>query len=420
MDKFYISTFFIFITNNCNLKCLGCMQSCDRIKEPYYMTKQELIECLKILQKKNFTIQGNPVRTIHLTGGDPLTHPQWKEFCQLIHEYVPNLYIDISTNGLLLNQLSDEELKYLNTEYKITFQLSIYPDINLLKMYKNIMQRFKKLNIFFTFDGESHFFFSKQDKTGNILKQSRDYSQNCKQILDNQTHVIFYKGKIYSCWKDINILQRENHLNDDGYILNDDTPTELIQNKKHYYCDVCKYNNSSGGEEFILWQHHSKNAEEVFNSNLKELFIYNYPLYYSLQHDCKKKLDVVHDELFQKFLSQNQKHYVNTRFLNGKGDIFIPFSKEIPFDEKFLFLNNMKDINQYNIYLISINNSQEVEDKAYNAFLPFNKGSQLNVYLLKASSLYNAYKTFLDNSYLSNKFIIDIEQNNFELLPLQN
>ena len=33
---------YIEITNNCNLKCLGCMQSCDRITNPYYMSIKEL------------------------------------------------------------------------------------------------------------------------------------------------------------------------------------------------------------------------------------------------------------------------------------------------------------------------------------------------------------------------------------------
>ena len=413
------NTLFIFITNNCNLKCLGCMQSCDRITNPYYMSIQELEECLKILQKRQFTVHGHTITTIHLTGGDPLTHPQWKLFCKLIHEYVPNMLIDISTNGLLLNKLTDNELKQLDSEYRVTFQLSIYSDINLLNMYKKIINRLNNLQIRFTFEGGSHFFFSKQEKTTDREDPNKGYQERCKKMLDEQDHVILYKGKIYSCWKDINIQQREEHLNDDGILFNLETSTELIQNKKHYYCDICKYHNGSGGEEFILWQHHHKKAEEIFNYNLKELYINNYPLYYSLQHDCKKNLEVLQDELFQKFLPENQKYYTNIRFLNGKGDIFIPFTNNISIQLKN-FLNNIQDIEHYNIYLISIKSSPENEEKVYNMFLPFNRGEKLNNYFLKANNLFDAYKTFLNNSYLSNKFIIDIEQNNFELLPLQN
>lgn len=412
------STFFIFITNNCNLKCLGCMQSCDRITNPYYMSSQELIKCLKILQKKKFVINGSPVETIHLTGGDPLTHPNWIAFCKIVHSYLPDICIDVSTNGLLLNKYSDEELISLTSKYNVTFQLSIYADINLLQMYKRIIERFTSLNIPFSFKGSSHFFFSKQDKTTEKINPARDYGENCYQMLSHQNHVIFYQGKIYSCWKDINILQKEKHLIDDAYEFNEATPVELIQNKKHYYCDICRCHNGSGGEEFILWDHHNKNANEIFNFNLKELFINNYSLYYSLQHKCTKHIEVLKDELFQKYLPENQKYYANTRFLNGKGDIFIPFSNEIPYQLK-QFLNNISNIDNYNIYFVSINNSSETEEKIYNMFLPYNKGEKLNNYHLKANNLFHAYNTFLNNSYLQNKFIIDINQKNLQLLPLQ-
>ena len=107
MDDYFRSTLFIFITNNCNLKCLGCMQSCDRITNPYYITIQELEEYLKILQTKTYTVNNIPVKTIHLTGGDPLTHPNFIELCELTHRYLPNMCIDISTNGLYLNKFSD-------------------------------------------------------------------------------------------------------------------------------------------------------------------------------------------------------------------------------------------------------------------------------------------------------------------------
>lgn len=411
------ATFFLFITNNCNLKCLGCMQSCDRITNPYYMSIKELEECLTTLSSKDFTINNKKITTIHLTGGDPLTHPEWKNFCRLIHQYLPYVNIDISTNGLLLNKISDQELINLYQKYQVHFQLSLYADKNLLLMYKKIIQRFKKLNIHLTIGGNSHFFFSKQEKT--ITKKDNDgYTIDCYNVLSKQNYVIFYKGKVYSCWKDINILQKENHLIDDAYTLNTQTTKELIQNKSHYYCNICKSNNGAGGQEFILWQHHSQFAEEVFNSNLKELFVYNYQLYYQLQHDCKKHIEILSDELFQQFLSKEQKYYTDIRFLKGNGDILIPFSNNFPMKKLLLFLNNTKDIDKYNIYFISIKAESKIEEKVYSNFLPFYPGSKLNSYFLKANNLFDAYKTFLNNSYLSNKFVIDIEQNIFELLPL--
>lgn len=422
MDDYSRSTLFIFITNNCNLKCLGCMQSCDRITNPYYITIQELEKYLKILQTKTYTVNNIPVKTIHLTGGDPLTHPNFIELCELTHRYLPNMCIDISTNGLYLNKFSDLQLESLNKNCNnhIHFQLSMYPTEQLLAMYKKIINRLSKLNISFNFGGSSHFFFSKQNPTNFNCNKGNGYNPECYNMLLNQTHTILYKGKIYSCWKDINFLQRkEKYQNeDDAYVLSIDTPTELLQNKKHYYCNNCKHSSGSGGEEFILWQHHNKQAKKIFKHNLKEIYVRDYPLYYSLQHDCKKHLKVLKDELFQKYLSENEKRYANTRFLNGKGDIFIPFDKEISPQVK-QYLENLLDIQQYNVYLISINASNNIQEKTYSMFMPYDKNGKLNNYFLKANNLFDAYKTFLNNSYLSNKFIIDIEQDNIKMLPIK-
>ena len=135
------------------------MQSCDRIIEPYYMSLSELKQYLKYISSKDFVINGKPINTIHLTGGDPLTHPQWKDFCEIIHQYLPKMKIAISTNGLFLSKISDEELIELNQKYDIEFQFSIYADKNLLTMYKKILKRLNKLNIHFAMTIAGHLLY---------------------------------------------------------------------------------------------------------------------------------------------------------------------------------------------------------------------------------------------------------------------
>ncbi len=421
MRQIHESTLFIFITNNCNLKCLGCMNSCDRTTNPYYMSIEELENNLKILQKQNFTINNAKIKLIHLTGGDPLTHPQIINFCTLIHEYLPDNHIVISTNGLFLNKMTDTQLIELHFKYKVIFQLSIYADINLLKMYKKIKQRFDRLKIQIHFDGNSHFYFSKQDKfnyTTNKHRGDEDFSK-CQIKMMNQDHVILYKGKLYSCWKEINIIQKENDAtinNDDNQKFNEATSNELMPNKKHYYCGICKYYVGSGGYEYILWQHHNKNADKVFDLSLRDLFIYDYPLYYDLQHNCKHYKEILQDELFLQYYPEEQKKYTDIRFFNGKGDVFVPFKKNISY-EFTKFLSNIDNLEQYNFYFVSINNLPETETDVYNSYCPFGV-QKIKSYFLKADNILQAYNTFLNNSYLSNKFVIDIEKDNLKLLPL--
>lgn len=396
------------ITNYCNLKCLGCMQSCDRNKNPYYITLEELQQYLSVIKTNTLTVNGTPVSTIHLTGGDPLTHPQFLDICELIKQVLPDFQIDVSTNGLFLQQFSDEDLLHLNS-LKVTFQLSLYPNTALLNMYETIKARFNRLNIYFTFGGMGHFYFSKQEITTPYANEHRDYSEQCSNMLSNQNHAILYKGNIYSCWKDVNLLQRESHPNHGALdIFSINSQQELIENKKHYFCDVCKRHNGSGGEEYMFWKHHYKNPELVFSTNFKDLFIYHYDVYYELRHQCPDWKEILSNELFLEHLPKEQQRYAFTRFLNGEADIFIPFSQEIPpFLKEFLHQN--PNIKKYNIYLVSINNSPEVEESAYMQYTPYDFGSDFNVYFLKATSMYKAYQTFLQNSYLPTKLILNLD-----------
>jgi MoaA/NifB/PqqE/SkfB family radical SAM enzyme len=115
------NTLFIFVTNNCNLKCAGCMQSCDRIKDPYYIDLNELKEYLLEIKKRDLTVNGAPIGTIHLTGGDPLTHPKFIDLCVLVKQILPNYNLDVSTNGLFLKKMRDQQLIYLRDYCNITF-----------------------------------------------------------------------------------------------------------------------------------------------------------------------------------------------------------------------------------------------------------------------------------------------------------
>ncbi len=93
----------------------------------------------------------------------------------------------------------------------------------------------------------------------------------------------------------------------------------------------------------------------------------------------------------------------------GKGDIFIPFSNYIPEGLKE-FLCQINDIKYYNVYFISISNNKEIEDKTYSLFTPFFDEVGFNSCFLKANSLYGAYSVFLQNSYLDNKYFIDLNK----------
>ena len=415
------SSLFIFITNNCNLKCLGCMQSCDRIKDPYYLSLKDLEEQLLIIKEKKLVVNNLLIDTIHLTGGDPLTHHDFIDMCKLVHKILPEYNLDVSTNGILLNKLTDEELLYLENELKVKFQLSIYPHPSLFKMYEKLKDRFKKLNLYISFFGGSHFFFSKQSLCNSKTSiPERGYCNRCIDKINSQSHVILYKGNLYSCWNDINFLQIDEHPNHNPLKLIDTKENQNVQQiNKHYFCNLCEKNNGAGGAEFMVWQHHNKNADIVFKTNYNDLYVNNYDIYYQLQEGNQDYIPLLSNPFFQENLPEDQKYYANTRYLDGKGDIFIPFDDFIPCELRDI-LKAQKNIIDYNLYFVSICNnkinSKKIEEEIFSIFGPYRHDQIIKTYFLKANDLYGAYKVFLKNSYLKEKYILDVKT--FELTKL--
>lgn len=415
-------TLFLMITNNCNLKCAGCMQGCDRTTNPFYVNFNDLKNYLEIIKEKQPLINQLPINNIHVTGGDPLTHPDFNKIWELVKELFPNCCLNLSTNGLFLKKYSDQELINLFQQSNITIQLSIYPTTSFLKMCKNIKERLTRLNIFCNFIGGAHFYFCKQDKTNiNPINKQKGYTISCQKNLNQQNYVTLINDRIYGCQRSVNYTsQNEIIMNDSIKVLDLKYNQETIQNFNTNFCKICENSNVSSGGNYLLWRHHYKNADFIFQHNFKDLFINYYDIFYDLQYNYPLNYkEIITDQLFQDNLIKDQQRFVNTRFLTGKGDIFIPIeSKKILTDDLKNYLNNFKNIIEYNLYFISINNNNEIENILYDSYPSFNPTINLNSYLLKASNLFNAYKTFYKNSCLNNKFILNQNNQKFEIIPL--
>jgi len=111
------------ITNNCNKNCSNCSRMYSRIdKRIWNMSIDDykyVISCITEKDRKNF-------RKIIITGGEPILHPQFKIFINLMRKDFPKAELNIQTNGRLIQ-------RYLNVLYNIkNFKLSVsyYPGWN--------------------------------------------------------------------------------------------------------------------------------------------------------------------------------------------------------------------------------------------------------------------------------------------------
>ncbi len=103
------------ITDQCNLSCSHCLFDCS----PKDTAKMSLLD-FRTWFSQAFDLGA---RTFFLTGGEPLIHSEFQEFCRVITDKSPENNLVILTNGLLTDRYLDF-FKSLPAE-RLHFQVSI-------------------------------------------------------------------------------------------------------------------------------------------------------------------------------------------------------------------------------------------------------------------------------------------------------
>lgn len=414
MENFKPSSILLLITNDCNLKCIGCIHGCDIISEKYYISLKDLEIQLKILKEKNFQLNKQPIKIFRITGGEPFLHPYLIEICKLIKNYFPNNHLEIATNGILLNKYSKQKLIELKT-LNCSIQFSLYPFIdNAPEFYKKIFQQLDKLKIKYNIE-KTHFYFNKSTIKQEFLNEKIN-TMSCKQSFLINNFVMLYKNQLFPCGKNILL---NNAINKIGITVtelpdNQDLINLLYNDNINIFCKNCLNNiKQSEGNDWVLWQpKNKKNIKKILTSTLCELYCNDYELYYDLAHNCYNHYKCLNDNLFIKYFDDHnptEYYKTTTRFLEqfGKLDIFIPFINYFDYNKITQLLLNQSIISKCNLYFISINSNTHFEKIIYNTFHP-DIHTNFNSFFLKSTSILQAYKTFIKNSYLPKKILLNI------------
>jgi hypothetical protein len=180
----------IFTTNRCNLNCKSCSTFAPVCKPDYYTadafrTDLEQFRELK-LEKVNM---------LKFTGGEPTLHPQLFDMFEVGRGLFPDAVIECYTNGLLLNNLPEREIRRLS-ELRVHFVITEYPlsNLKLERFYAAAAQNALSWNVIYSEDQK---FFSKRPL--DFTKQTPKYMfVNCPRyrICDS---VFLFKGKLYKC-----------------------------------------------------------------------------------------------------------------------------------------------------------------------------------------------------------------------------
>ena len=96
-------SFEVALAEHCNLRCAGC-DHFSPIAEPEFADIKEFERDFSRLSE----LFNGQAQEIHLLGGEPLLNPDIVLFLQVARKSFPQAIIDITTNGLLLKQMSEE------------------------------------------------------------------------------------------------------------------------------------------------------------------------------------------------------------------------------------------------------------------------------------------------------------------------
>ena len=107
-----LRSLYLYISGSCNLACRHCWIT------PTYQARGNGGRFIKLEHVEKAIREARPLglRTVKLTGGEPMLHPQFKEIVRLIDD--EDLNIQIETNGTLID---DDLAKFLKQTERVSF-----------------------------------------------------------------------------------------------------------------------------------------------------------------------------------------------------------------------------------------------------------------------------------------------------------
>ncbi|MBQ7384797.1 MAG: radical SAM protein [Clostridia bacterium] len=230
------------IVDHCNLNCRGCCRFCNPSQEKHFADP-------KIFEKdlRRFKELVEHIEMFRIFGGEPLLHPELSKFIYIARDIYPKSEIDIVTNGLLLDKMSDELINDIKS-CCVHLEISVYePTKKKLPKIMDILEK-NKLGHTLNFVDK---FWKRMDMSG-----SSDYVRIWKECQWKKCNGL-RDGKFMMCPLPV-VIKEFNRLFDTDFNFDD----ELIDiydpkltfedirdfiSRPHKYCSYCT------DPEFLEW-----------------------------------------------------------------------------------------------------------------------------------------------------------------------
>lgn len=230
------------ITDQCNLNCAYCCHYAP-IAQPYSVSKQQFY--CDITRLAELTAGGKYLGTLGILGGEPLLHKDFIELCVIARDFLPWSRIRVTTNGLLLNKLTKQELCVLRRR-DIEILISKYREEDdfgemdkLLTEY-GIIHKFCNNNELVNFCKYAIDVKGRQGAAKSHAKcQLWQEYYTCHELRDGELHICSQTARIESLNKAFNLsLPTEGHSI--NIYTNDINTIEKFLKEPVSFCKYCK------------------------------------------------------------------------------------------------------------------------------------------------------------------------------------
>lgn len=404
----------IMICDHCNLNCSGCDHFSPLAEKEFIdidTFKEQLIALKRVLPQLNI---------LSLWGGEAILHPQIKKICKISREIFPNIDIIFGSNGVLLGQLSDENLKAIS-ENNIGFQISRYLADG--KLIYGDLSKLDEYNIHYSFSEYRNFFEIPTINPEGTEDPKQWYTcSRCTTPMLTYRNFKLYKCAFGACSKTaINIGIEVPEVEDIDYLdlRKEKNTKETIFDfvfKPSNKCKYCKENYINHG----FCHQINKNKDCYYLFDMKDFFLYNQKEYRQLYFN-EKNMDFMREHIGEDMAWDTDFNpmldvHIKNRYFFGTEDIIVEINNSDISIVKTLKDNFATSQNCFYIILnnLSIKEQKEMFEEVYGCI-----NFDFNVVLIKKDfneTLKDVYNFIINNSHSPKIKFLNTNNN---LIPIE-
>lgn len=181
----------VHLTDHCNLNCKGCTHY-SPLADEFYLSIEEFERDMTRLSE----LSKGEIKQIFLLGGEPLLHPQIKEFFPIARRLFFNSRIVVITNGILLSK-QDDSFWQACKDFNIQIWVSVY---NLQIDTKTSEQKARDYGVFLGYTSTGNNENNQRNWTKSKLDlEGKQYWVDSFEHCSVKNCVTLKKGKLYTC-----------------------------------------------------------------------------------------------------------------------------------------------------------------------------------------------------------------------------